>query len=191
MPVFLPDSWSSQHCKVEHCRNRIYSQVGVCFTDVKTRRQFDMPQKAAYLCWDAPSGLALSLEIALCLHAVSFVFFPGWTLTSHLFKDTSRANLKHLQQRSHLWRKYMQSIAMQMFWSARNSFFFCCHAHKLRGTPPPSHQPPLVACCLGAGVKGNTELFTLLHYLHFQIVPGINCYRSPGLISINFSNSLI
>lgn len=68
----------------------------------------------------------------------------------------------------------MQSIAMQMFWSAGNSFFFAVtHTNSGPFPPPPSRHPPLVACCLGAGVRGNTELLTLLHYLHFQIVPGI------------------
>lgn len=42
----------------------------VFFTGVKTRRQFDIRKRAAHVVWDAPSDLALSLEIALCLHAV-------------------------------------------------------------------------------------------------------------------------
>lgn len=88
-----------------------------------------------------------------------------------------------------LWRKYMQNISMliteQIFCAerARNNFFlllFSCT--KLRGTPPPL---PV------ASREGHTELFTLLLYLYFQIVLGINCYWSPDLISINFSNSLI
>lgn len=69
----------------------------------------------------------------------------------------------------------MQNISMliteQIFCAerARNNFFrllFSCT--KLRGTPPPTLPV--------ASREGHAELFTLLHYLYFQIVLGINCY---------------
>lgn len=44
------------------------------------------------------------------------------------------------------------------------SLFFS-YVHKLRAKKPMALQ----------GGAGHAELFTLLHYLHFQIVPGINC----------------
>lgn len=66
------------------------------------QKAFDTPKRAAYRSWSVPSGLALSLEIVLCLHADQLIFFPGWVLTSHLFtEDTSRANFQHLPQRLH------------------------------------------------------------------------------------------
>lgn len=52
--------------------------------------------------------------------------------------------------------------------------------------------PPMLPVLLGGGAEGvHSELFALLHYLHFEIVPGINCYCGWDLISINSSNSLI
>lgn len=49
------------------------------------------------------------------------------------------------------------------------SFSLCSPAQKLRGTP----HPTLPIASVGAG---HVELFTLLHYLYFQIVLRINCY---------------
>lgn len=68
----------------------------------------------------------------------------------------------------------MQNIYMliieQMFCAerARNSFFLLLlSCTTLRGTPPTF---PV------ASWGGHAELFTLLHYLYFQIVLGINWY---------------
>lgn len=152
----------------------------------------DISKGAAYICWDAPSGPPLSLEIALCVHADQFIFFPGGDLTCHLFtEDTSRANLQHLQQRIHslkeIYAEYIYAYYRTnvLCWEGKEQFLSpFALMHNTQGHPPPPHSLLLLG-------GEHAELFTLLHYLYFQIVLGINWYWSPDLISIVFSNSLI
>lgn len=154
-------------------------------------------KRAVHICREVPLGLALSSEMALCLHAVQFIFFPRQDLTSHLFmEDTSGDNLQHFQWRIQSLQEVpcrtsaclLKSKCSERAGNGFSLLFQSCvpsGAHLLH-----SHA----ACCFcgvdsgGGGVQSFiyfVTLFTFSDYSWDELL------WSPHLLSINFGNSLI
>lgn len=122
----------------------IHTRVDV-FTSVKTRRQFDIPKRAAYICWDVPSVLALSLEgcTSMLFSSSSSQGGPWQVICSQ--KTPPELIFNIYNGGSILWRKCMQNTAMlfkeQMFCLRRQetiSLSFCSHARKLKMLSSPT-----------------------------------------------------
>ena len=127
-------------------------------------------KSAVHICREVPLGLALSSEMALCLHAVQFIFFPRQDLTSHLFmEDTSGDNLQHFQWRIQPLQEVpcrtsaclLKSKCSERVGNGFSLLFQSC---------VPSRAHPLhsnAACCFcGAGSGGGgVQSFILLCYI--------------------------
>lgn len=153
-------------------------------------------KSAVHICGEVPLGLALSSEMALCLHAVQFIFFPRQDLTSHLFmEDTSGDNLQHFQWRIQPLQEVPCRTSACLLKSkcserAGNGFSFSSHVYPLghtRSTP----MPPVAS--VGLVVVGVVcrVLFYFVTLFTFSDCSWDELLWSPHLISINFSYSLI
>lgn len=138
--------------------------------------------------------LALSSEMALCLHAVQFIFFPRAGLDkSFVHGRHFRDNLQHFQWRIQLLQEVGQFAELVCLLKSKcseragNGFslLFQSCVFLLGHTC----STPNAACCFcGAGSGGVVcrVLFYFVANITFRIVPGMNCYEAHIFgISIN------
>lgn len=136
-------------------------------------------------------GLALSSEMALCLHAVQFHLLPQAGLDKSFVhgEDTSGDNLQHFNGGSSPCRVPCRTslllIKEQMFWKAGNGFSLLFQSCASRGTPAPLQCRPVLAS-VGLVVVGVLcrVLFYFVTLFTFRIVPGMGAMK-PILNSIN------